>query len=358
MFKDAVKDFALQTKKNLKFEKNDKKRVVVGCVPECPSYLRISKTPTRPLWQLVSFRPEHNCCRTGTNRQAKTLLLATKFMQILRHTPDMKVTSLIAEARTRWGIAIGRFKAYRAKVKSLEMIHGASIQQYSHLRNYTAEIMRSNPGSTCIIKSTVGIHGPVFKRIYMCFKATKAAFATTCRPLIGLDGCFLKGMYGGQLLAAVGKDGNNQMFSIAYAVVEAETKDSWQWFLNLLLADLNGEKKQKWAFISDRQKGLVPTIAAIEPDIEHRFCVKHLYGNFRKRFPEQELKSALWSAARASTVPEWRAAMDVMKGLNEAAWTEMMEIPPEQWTRSHYSTYTHCDLQVNNMCEAFNRAIL
>ncbi|XP_057431191.1 uncharacterized protein LOC130724048 [Lotus japonicus] len=292
---------------------------MVGCVPECPFYLRISKTPTRPLWQVVSFRPEHNCCRTGTNRQAKALWLATKFMQILRHTPDLKVTSLIAEARTRWGIVMGRFKAYMAKVKSLEMIHGESIQQYSHLRNYAAEIVRSNPRSTCIIKSTVGIHGPVFQRIYMCFKATKAAFATTCRPLIGLDGCSLKGMYGGQLLAAVGKNGNNQMFPIAYAVVEAETKDSWQWFLNLLLADLNGEKKQKWVFISDRHKGLVPTIATIEPDTEHRFCVKHLYGNFRKRFPGQELKNALWSAARASTVPEWRAAMDVMKGLNEAA---------------------------------------
>ena len=61
-------------------------------------------------------------------------------------------------------------------------------------------------------------------------------------------------MYGGQLLAAVGKDGNNQMFPICFAVVEAETKDSWSWFVNLLVEDLDHVKKKKWAFISDQQK--------------------------------------------------------------------------------------------------------
>ena len=53
----------------------------------------------------------------------------------------------------------------------------------------------------------------------------------TCRPLIGLDGCFLKGEYRGQLLTAIGKDGNNQMLPIAYAVVEAETTELWSWLL-------------------------------------------------------------------------------------------------------------------------------
>jgi hypothetical protein len=70
----------------------------------------------------------------------------------------------------------------------------------------------------------------------------------------GLDACFLKGEYGGQLMAAVGKDGNNQMIPIAYAVVEAETRDSWQWFLDLLLEDLNDIQHKSYAFISDQQK--------------------------------------------------------------------------------------------------------
>jgi len=44
--------------------------------------------------------------------------------------------------------------------------------------------------------------------------------------LIGLDGCFLKGYYGGQLLSVVGQDGNNQIYVIAYAIVDVENKDN------------------------------------------------------------------------------------------------------------------------------------
>ncbi|KAK9986750.1 hypothetical protein SO802_031701 [Lithocarpus litseifolius] len=46
------------------------------------------------------------------------------------------------------------------------------------------------------------------------------------RPFIGVDGCHLKGEYPGQILTAVGKDGNNGVDPIAFVVVEVETKDS------------------------------------------------------------------------------------------------------------------------------------
>ena len=58
----------------------------------------------------------------------------------------------------------------------------------------------------------------------------------------GLDGCFLKGYYGGMILAAVGKDPNEQMLLIVIAVVEGETRDSWTWFLELLINDLGGKE--------------------------------------------------------------------------------------------------------------------
>lgn len=95
---------------------------------------------------------------------------------------------------------------------------------------------------------------PHFQRMYICFKACKESFFK-CRPIIGLDGCFLKGYYGGQILAAIGRDPNDQMLPIAFAVVEGETKDTWSWFLELLAADLGGVTNCKtYTFISDQQK--------------------------------------------------------------------------------------------------------
>jgi hypothetical protein len=102
----------------------------------------------------------------------------------------------------------------------------------------------------------------------------------------------------------------------------------------------------------------VPTLRDYDENVDHRLCVKHLYGNFRKRYPGDTLKQALWAAARSSTVSGFNRAMEHLKTLNEAAWEEMTRVPPQMWARAHYSTHTHCDLQVNNMCEAFNKAIL
>ena len=44
------------------------------------------------------------------------------------------------------------------------------------------------------------------------------------------------------------------MLPIAFAIVEAEGKDSWEWFLERLLNDLGHVVEHRWSFISDQQK--------------------------------------------------------------------------------------------------------
>ncbi|RVW32335.1 hypothetical protein CK203_078920 [Vitis vinifera] len=89
-----------------------------------------------------------------------------------------------------------------------------------------------------------------------CYKAKRMAFKMIhgCRPLIGIDGCHLKGTTGGQLLVAVGKDVNDNISPIAFDIVEIENKSSWTWFLQCLLDDIGHVDENGWVFISDRQK--------------------------------------------------------------------------------------------------------
>ena len=68
---------------------------------------------------------------------------------------------------------------------------------------------------------------PYFERLYICLESYKMGFLVGCRPFIGLDACHLKNKLGGQLITAVCKDPNEEYFPLAYAVIEAETKDSW-----------------------------------------------------------------------------------------------------------------------------------
>ena len=53
----------------------------------------------------------------------------------------------------------------------------------------------------------------------------------------------------------MGRDGNDQMLPLAYAVVEVENKETWTWFLELLIKDLGGAQFcQTFTFMSDQQK--------------------------------------------------------------------------------------------------------
>ena len=92
--------------------------------------------------------------------------------------------------------------------------------------------------------------------MYIRYNAQKVGFLGGCKPFIGLDGCHLKGRFGGQLLFATAKDGNDNIFSVAMAVVEQENKDSWTWFLEQFADDIGRPEELNLVFISDRQKVL------------------------------------------------------------------------------------------------------
>ncbi|KAK9045141.1 hypothetical protein V6N11_059030 [Hibiscus sabdariffa] len=95
---------------------------------------------------------------------------------------------------------------------------------------------------------------PKFMRIYVCFSALMEGFKMYCRPVVGLDGCFLKSSFKGEILSAVGRDCSNQNFPIAWAVVEVENRKTWAWFLNNLQHDLSLGDEDGCTLLNDMQK--------------------------------------------------------------------------------------------------------
>ena len=204
-------------------------------------------------------------------------------MEALKSNPSWSVSSFMETVEKDYNTGVSRQQVYRAKERTLRQIEGIYTEQYSRIWDYCEELRKTNPGTTtkvqCDFNEQLG--HPVFQRLYVCLGACKAGFIAGCKPIIGLDGCFLKGVYGGQFLAAVGIDANNETWVIAYAVVESECKESWVWFLDLLVKDVEIVNQFGYTFILDKQKGLLPAFEQVVPNSEHRFCARHLFTNFR-----------------------------------------------------------------------------
>ena len=110
-----------------------------------------------------------------------------------------------------------------------------------------------------------------------------------------------------------------------------------------------------WTVKSDRQKGLINDVAALFPEAQHRFCVRHLYQNFAKKWKGENLKNKLWAIVRSYNKIEWRKNMDDMKELNLEAYEYLEAIEPSSWCRAFFQELPKCDLLLNNNCEVFNK---
>ncbi|KAI5327163.1 hypothetical protein L3X38_026559 [Prunus dulcis] len=234
--------------------------------------------------------------RVFENTQASSKWLRDKFLPRIQSNPTMPPQSIVNSASSEFKVGISMMKAYMAKAEAFRIIEGTVDEQYTMLWDYCHELEDKNSGST-----------------------TKMHYA-----------CHLKGIYGGQLLTVVGINPNNKTWVLAYDVVGMETRESWTWFIDLLAKDVDIVNSHGWAVISDKQKGLPGPFEDIVPNVETRFCVRHLYDNFNKTYKGNILRDQLWTYARATNVPSFNYQMELMKALDSNAWEWLAEKPPTQ----------------------------
>ncbi|BBG93750.1 hypothetical protein Prudu_001853 [Prunus dulcis] len=352
--REAIRYYAVSCARPLKWVTNDSNRVRLKCegdkkqkVP-CPWMLYASHVGKGPSTRIKTYVPRHTCGRRQRTKYATSSWLSKRFDEELRDNPKMKVTDFMKLIRKHYAIDVTEAQVYKAKSFAKKRILGSIEEQYGKLWDYCEELKSNNPGSTVIVKTELQGENPIFKRIYVCFGALKKGFVEGCRQVVGFDGCHVKGSHPGQILSAVGIDGNNGMYPIAFAVVEVENTETWG------IENGNG-----WVFITDKQKGLGNALHALMPNAEHRHCVRHLHNNFKLAgHTGAAFKQRLWAAARATTIPVFEAEMEQMLGQSQAAYKWLQERPAAHWSRSHFSTVPKCDILLNNLCECFNAAIL
>ena len=232
------------------------KRLRAVCkVKECSWVIFASKDRDDTCWQVKTFRDDHSCAREDKNRAANRNWVASKLVKKVRKYPNFSHCDANTFFKTKYDLSLNRNSISRALSDARNLVYGDEKAQYAMVRDYGETLLKTNPGSTVKICTIPQPNGDViFEKMYVCLSGCKNGFKAGCRPLIGLDGAFLKTVFGGQILSAIGQDTNHHIYVIAWAIVEVENTANWKWFLELLHAYLGDYKTHGWCFISDMQK--------------------------------------------------------------------------------------------------------
>ncbi|XP_043705403.1 uncharacterized protein LOC122655261 [Telopea speciosissima] len=300
----------------------------------------------------VSARTEH--------KSVTSKWIAEKFANQVKTNPNINVKTMKAVLGST-GIQVSYMKMYIPRNIVVEINQGSFAQSYALLPEYADLVLKNMPGSIVRLhyNDRQDMSQPlVFKRLFVSFHAYTEGFKKGCRPFIGIDGCHLKGKYGGVLLSAIFVDGNNALFTIAFGIVEVECKDSWLFFLECLNEGLgDASHDQSLTFMSDKQKGLSDAIGMIFPYAQQRCCSRHLYQNFKKLFPGPVLKQYFWSASRAYTGIQFKREMNFIRELNNEAYQWLIKNPLTMWARHAFDDRAKSDHVTNNLSESFNQWI-
>ncbi|XP_042059595.1 uncharacterized protein LOC121804120 [Salvia splendens] len=333
---------------HVKRNDGDKLRAICkrqGC--EWYVYLRKHEVHNGQDYVVMNKQRDHarTCSQVLDSKWLATKWLGERYMEKIKANPHSPLAAIRQCVDEDFGLKIGRMKAYRAREHALDGIFGSTANQYRNLFYYKAELERMHPDSSIHIHyentRDSGAVGPRFLRFYCCLRPLKKRWMQLCRPIIFFDACFLRGMYKGQLMTAMGIDPNNCWWPIAWTVTETESYVQWKWFVEYLADDLklhaNGPR---YVFMSDQQKGLAKLIVEEFPQSEHRFCVQHIYNNFKKRFIGENFKDRLWEIASSTTPEHYVDKMDALQTEYPQAHQWLSEVAPkEKWVKE-FSLHT------------------
>ena len=127
-----------------------------------------------------------------------------------------------------YGLYVSKTSCRKAKLIVMNEHMGDFIKEFSRLYDYAEQLKTTNSKTNVSIRTSKNtLPGKeVFMSIYICLGSLESGWKEGYRRIIGLDGAFLKGVCKGEPLTCISKDGNNQMYTIAWAVVNKETKDT------------------------------------------------------------------------------------------------------------------------------------
>ncbi|XP_028066671.1 uncharacterized protein LOC114269541 [Camellia sinensis] len=325
-FRTALCKYAIEIGLEFVYVKNEKCRVTAVCSMReskaCLWRVYASLESANNFFYIRTLHDEHTCgaaIRTSKNSRMSSNLVASLIVNEVRGNSQTRPIDVVRQFTDQYGLTITYNHAWLGVEKAKTTTFGDFSMSYDEIR-----------------------------------------WVRHCRPLLFIDGTFLKGKYKGTLLTATAKDGDQGFFPLAMAIVETETTDSWEWFFMHLSNILLDERPI--TFISDRNAGLLEALPKVLPTAYHYFCLQHLKANLRDRFSGPSFSNTFRSrivflfslCAYAPTVGCFYQCLKELQ--DEGKWIVcgfLSNLPYDKWTNAYFKGQKYGEMH-SNVAESFN----
>uniref|UniRef100_A0A1U7VCL1 Uncharacterized protein LOC104217288 n=1 Tax=Nicotiana sylvestris TaxID=4096 RepID=A0A1U7VCL1_NICSY len=227
----AMKNYSVMHKFQFRVKRSSHRSYWLICVAEsCKWHFKATSINDSAMFKIRSFSRQHTCClmdETFIQRKRTAAVLGSMVVPKYCdpktvYTPKDIQTDMLSEH----GLNLSYMQAWRAKEKALQFLRGNPCDSYNKLPKYFYILEKNYPCSVVKLK----------KAADDCFLYAFVALCTSingwqhCRPVVVVDGTFLKSAYRGIMLTASTMDAAGTIFPLAYDVVDSENGASWKWF--------------------------------------------------------------------------------------------------------------------------------
>ncbi|KAI8571358.1 hypothetical protein RHMOL_Rhmol01G0113900 [Rhododendron molle] len=364
-FRDALFMYSLFHGFKYVYTKNDAHTVKAVCLErhtskECKWIVKAKLEMPSGYFVIKQFVGEHTCGDASlsySSSRSTSSFVSRLVSEDMRSDESKRPVEVMKDMKKDYGVEITYRRAWMAVKKARAHVYGDYMESFKELSWYVGAFRASNPDSMCVLERHDSDH---FKRMFLGFAACKYGF-TFCRPILFVDGTFLKSTHNGCLLSACAKDGNQGLYPLCLAVVDSENYENWHWFMEQLKDFL--EDGRVLVFVSDRHDGLLQAVKQIFPSSPHSHCLVHLKENLKKRFggldnsKKKYLLNLFNLCAYAPTVREFEKLMNKLKkegGVKVSAFLDTLD--NEHWCHAYFPGKRYGELS-SNLVECFNNWI-
>ncbi|KAK9281019.1 hypothetical protein L1049_003911 [Liquidambar formosana] len=213
-FRNTLRKYSIEIGFLYKFIKNTIKKVNARCkmheVNGCMWHVhaRIKKANDYSyITRLNNIHSYGATIRTSKNTRISYELVSTLIQDKIHDRPLTRPADVVFDLKKDYGLDIMYHHAWWGIDRANNDIFGDQSLSFDMLHWYKEQVMKTNPGS--FVEIDYDTNSRRFKRVFVAFSACIHGF-NHCRPMLFLNGTFLKARYKGNLLATTAKYENQE----------------------------------------------------------------------------------------------------------------------------------------------------